>query len=316
MDNRHFVLADTEKASGLDRLEMVVRIRKKAQSSRDIFLILCKWVAGAFYLYLGWYSVVFGKSDFLLYGLFALLTILVGLFMIIQKQVSFNSFPRILRMFFLYAAYSLLSGFFVATNRDVLFSSVVTFIAFSVVCAEYWYISDASGSSNWLLTTMIICALLCAVQAIFFGVEIKNQVNVIAMSLDDNPNTLALTLFLGIFATLVNREKVERHFLSRMAMTCLFYYAIILSGSRKGFLISSCFLVFWFLMFLKKGWKREVNRKMLTNAFILLITLIVAIVAYGKFFSGTAIHDRLEIMKAEGTDNLRFYFYREAFEFW
>lgn len=280
------------------------------------YLTVCKWIVCAFYLYLNWFKEIRGDVPILLYGLVILLTAMVILRCVLERRIELTRIPLILWVFFAYAVYSLVTGPFVAVNRSVLLSSVVTFAAFAIVCFDCWYICDSSEDTDWLLNILAFCAIVCAVQTAFFGVPYKNGVFVTTMSPTNNPNSLAFVLFLGIFAILAKSDSSRGRILVSAGLIGFLFYAIILTGSRKVFLVSAELIVLWLLYYFVSRTRRTMSVWELFRILFLLALSIAAMEFLRRNFSSASIYSRLTQMIHDKTDNVRFRLYEEAFSFW
>lgn len=274
-----------------------------------------KVVFAFFYLYIIWYSEVFGDNLLLLYSLPILLTILV---LVSQKKlvIDRSRFPKILAAFFLYAVYSLITGVFVAVDKSVMFSSIVTFLAFSVVCFDVWQICEASNSTKWLENTILFCALVCSITVIFFGKPYNNGIWVRTMSSTNNPNSLAYILFLGIFACTKDTKRMKSHPLFIVILICMFSYSIVLTGSRKIFIIIVLYILATLIFFLRSNFKRSFTIKEIFGIALVTVAIVIAIVMVMTKLKETALFSRLSLAISKGTENVRFQLYRDAFSFW
>lgn len=280
------------------------------------YLTICKWIVCAFFLYLNWYKEIRGNKPILLYGLVILLTAMVILRCVLERRIDLNRIPAILWVFLAYAAYSLITGLFVAVNRRVLLSSIETFSAFAVVCFDCWYICDSGKDTDWLLNIFMICASVCAVQTVFFGVPYNNGVIVTTMSASNNPNSLAYALFLGIFAIMAKHRFSRGRILISAGLISFLFYAIILTGSRKVFLVCAELIILWLIYSFVSRTKRRLSLREFLQLLVFLAFVIGALEIVHRHFSSVSLYSRLIQMLQEKTDNVRFRLYKEAFAFW
>lgn len=181
-----------------------------------------------------------------------------------------SAFSRMLVIFIIYAG---ISGIIVSKYQDYFLSSMITLIAFSAMCMFVDYVSSRKGSIDWLLNLLRISALLCAFYALFFGIQVRTEgVWVLVMAPNNNPNALGLAMVIGIFATVYNQERMEKHLLLNFCEIGAMLYVIVECGSRKSLICGGLLLLMWIYTFLKS--EKGMTLRTIATWLLLLVSII------------------------------------------
>jgi hypothetical protein len=262
-----------------------------------------------------WYSAAYDTVPYVLQILTVCTLGSLVIHLATRHVIVNKNFPKELVWWLVFGVYALATGIFVAKDRIYLISSLGTYFSFLLVCIGMFYISREEKNIKWILKILVITAILCAFNTIFFGYDYNNGVHVVTMGPNNNPNTLGITMCFGIFALLYMIDlKNSVNAILGLAMVCVFVYVIILSGSRKSFLgcviLGGCWL-----LFAQREKMKDISltRKIVFNTFI----IAVIVLAYGYFstqFLETASFQRLESLFTN-SDEIRKNLYKEAWSF-
>ena len=291
---------------------MIIRI-----DGRVSLLNLGKAAAFVFFLYMAWYSETWGNALWLLYGSAFLLTAFVVMDATSGGRIRLGDMPAILKAYFIFAIYSFLSGIFVAYDISYMLSSLLTFVAFSVVCFDCWYISYETGGMDWILKMLVICALVCSIQAGLFGVPFRNgSVYVTTMSLENNPNTLGFCLLIGMMALVADLRRFDRHMFVNMFFLLLMAYVIIQTGSRKCIIAMVILLLFWLCFYLRDLKRTEQSGRALIALLIVLVSAFIAMYYLIRYFNQSSAYSRLVALFSEEGTMTRRTLYAVAISLW
>jgi len=277
---------------------------------------LSKLLISILIIYIAWIREMFGDIKIILYGTVLLTAALIVLDMLLRKNYNLLRVQKLVVVFFAFGLYALVSGVFVAKNISSFTSSMITYFAYCIVCYEVWYVSDVSGSIGWVLKALKFTALLCAVQTIFFGVDYYNGIIVTTMSKNNNPNHLGIVMIAGIFATAVDKKSLSRFFVADVVALLLMCYTIILSGSRKCFIIAFLIIALWAVVFLKEIRAEKSFARMLAVTIIVVASAVFVANYALNGFTTTAVFYRLKgLLYGDGADS-RIQLYKAAVNYW
>ena len=278
---------------------------KAVAAKGSVFLLL---------LYILWYKEAFG--DFLpaLYGGTALIVITTLLY-VDHKPLKAIIPPNGILWGIGFGIYSLVTGLMVASNRELLVSSIVTYMAFLLVCCCICIICRGEKNILWLLKCITIVCLVCAAYTLFLGKPYYNGIYVTTMGPENNPNTLGILMVYGMFSVLYNKKSKVGELLFTLASGVLFFYVIILSGSRKSLLSGGLLFLMWLIAFIRDT-RNLTNRKEKKIKYLLVMAvLIVGITYFLKDYVNTASFERLKRFATLGLPTSRTGMYSEAVDF-
>ncbi|MDO4811334.1 MAG: O-antigen ligase family protein [Eubacteriales bacterium] len=291
--------------------------RKTGLKNTNIFLVCAKYLSGALCFYLNWYKQIWGNQNIILYGVSALLLIMVALDMLRRKKVPYRDFPQILAATATLCVFSLATGVFVAVDRQVLLSTVATTLEFSIMAAAIWYVCKRCHETTWVYNILELCGAVCALQTIFLGADYNNGVIVTAMSESNNPNLLGLVLLFGIFSAVIQKKRLEKNLLLHLVIIVISLYAIILSASRKTFLAAIVFLTIWLVVYLRDKNRQKINAKTLLVRLIIIVGAVIgASLVVSQIINGSALTTRMLGLREEISGGIRRQLYAEAWEMW
>lgn len=256
------------------------------------------------------------KNNLIMYMSVAAATIGVVLDWRIYKLNIKTEISPFSKMIVVFGIYSFLSGLIVCQNMDFFISSIITFTAFSLVCLEINYISVREKSVMWIITMIQIAAILCALFAIFRGYETRTEgVYVTTLSSHNNPNTLGVTMVLGIFSVVFSEKKMKKYLLVNVTLVCIMLYVIILSGSRKSLVCGGLLFLLWFINFLvtEKGQTlRSIFR------WIIMIILLFVVIYYitNKYYNTSSFEKIMHYTETGQGANSRKELFNAAIELW
>lgn len=205
---------------------------------------LSKLSFAALLIYYGWFQVVLFQIPNMLPLLGAAMIgfILLNAFLTRTDVLRFMTFE--LMMWVLFVATSLVFGYFVAENRVYLVKEALNFFEFLMLVYGIIYIANNDGNIDYFIKTFIVFTMICALTAVFAGVEYET--GRISMGLTDNPNGLGVNMAIGVCCILyiIDFKKLLYSF-AALGSIILFIYVILLTGSRKSFLGIAMIIVYW-----------------------------------------------------------------------
>jgi O-antigen ligase len=262
---------------------------------------LSKLFFAAILIYYGWFQAVLFQIPFMLPILGAAM---IG-FIVLNALLTGTGLTRLitfeLAMWILFAVTSLVFGYFVAENIGFLVSEVYNLFEYLMLIYAIIYIADKDGNLDFFIKTFIIFALICALTAVFAGVEYEP--GRISMGLTDNPNGLGVNMAIGICCILYKVEfKKFLYSVAALGSILLFTYVIVLTGSRKSFLGIVIIVAYW-LVFVAFKDTEGLSFAQKLKGFVLIGAAGAA--AYSTlyvFFSSSVLLERLITLFQSGSD--------------
>lgn len=270
-----------------------------------------------FLLYTMWYKEAFG--DFLpgLYGGAALIVITTLLY-VDHKPLKAIIPPNGIIWGVGFGIYSLVSGIVVASNRGLLVSSIVTYMAFMIICWCICIICHGENDIHWLLKCITIVCYVCAVYTVVFGKASGNSINgmnAITMSSENNPNALGMLMVFGTFSVLYDKKHKFGELIWMLGSVLLFCYVIILTGSRKS-LVSAGLLCFgWLVSFVRDTHNLNNKNEKRIRYGVLMVALAIGITYFIKEYVNTVSFAKMLRLGSDGSTLKRMEMYREGVEF-
>lgn len=278
---------------------------------------LGKLFVSLFIIYILWFYGAVGPQSILLYGLAALATA----FLLLDAIRDYGLIkPRCLSWMSLlltFGTISFVTGIIVSTDKDYFVSAMFTYFAYTIICYDVCYISEREGSMEWLLNVLLLVAILCSIQTIFFGEMVRSSTEyVTTMGVNNNPNSLGIVMVIGIFSAL-NNKKFESYFILYLLLSVVFLYVIVLCGSRKCLIAGLLLLLFWTIIYLKNQALRDLNLKMLMRIALIAIGVILVLAYFKNQFLNTSAFIRISRMFNDDAGNEeRLNMYNQALNMW
>ena len=187
-----------------------------------------------------------------------------------------------------------------------------------VTCLEYLFIQIVistiikENGTDTFSTLLLFEALILA--AILFFSPVLHVGSRYSISVETNPNGLAMQFAAGIWAIVYRYQKKKSSLLVSAALIVLFGYSIMLTGSRKAFIAASIIVILWLILCFLPGLKRKGSYLgLLSFIGIAVLTSIIGIV-FLKYYTGSNIAERMGNLQYEATEGKRFDLYRAGFE--
>ena len=117
-----------------------------------MYLKLCKLFVSIFLLYNTWYSQIWEANQLILYvsvGLSAVFMLLDATFVL--KRFEIGRVNPIVKMYVIFGLYVIASGVFVSIDKGEFLASAFTYISFTLIAFEIWYISFRLENFSWIL---------------------------------------------------------------------------------------------------------------------------------------------------------------------
>ena len=97
-----------------------------------------------------------------------------------------------------------------------------------------------------------------------------------------------------------------------LASVLLFFYVIILTGSRKSLLSGGLLCMIWLIAFIRDTYNLTDRREKRLKYALLLVTLVIGVAYFVKYYIGTVSFERLQILFKDGSSSVRMEMYRES----
>lgn len=266
-----------------------------------------------FLLYMLWYGATYRNVPLFLYG-GAMLVVVTTAIYANHRTLGCLVPPKGILLWLGFGAYSLIIGLVVATDRSLLVSSIERYMAFLVVCWCICVICTEENDIQWLLKCIIIVCHICALYTVFFGKQYGDGVYYISMGPKSNPNSLGILMLYGMFAVLYNKKHKLGEVLGMLVSMLLFFYVVILTGSRKSLISGALLCMVWLIAFVRDTHKIANKREKRLKYALLLIVLVIGWVYFAKHYANTASFTRLQTLFNDGSSFVRMGMYREAVE--
>lgn len=271
-----------------------------------------------FILYIFWYFGAFTPNNTILYGT----SIAASLFVVIDLLYSHKSITLGLRsivsLLICYSLYSFVSGLLISKNFNQIITSLITFVAYTIVCYDITYISYRKMKSEWILNTFFVAAMLCSIQVLFAGVTVRSSTEyVTTMSAHNNPNSLGIVMVVGVFSAFKSKT-INRFFLMDMIFTLLFIYVTIGCGSRKSFIAIIVIFALSLFNYMKNNHANYLNSRniLFRNISIIILVLIGSRILFNYFTSTSIIVRMVRMFSSDQGNSERITLIKEGIQFW
>lgn len=278
-----------------------------------MLLKLSKFVYILFIFYIGWFQDVFFVIPRMP------LTLGVGMIVILFFHLLSNdnmrvTIPRPLLIWIVFACYTLLTGLLVSTDIMHLVTSWTTYVQTLAMMFYIINVSELEKSNDFFIKSFFIYSLIYMLTMLFWGYTGRG--GRLQLSATSNPNGDGLTLFAGVFCTLylINKDKPIITML-QFGLVGMLVYTIILTGSRKSFIVVLFLIFLWLVLVFKKDWKSiSTNRKILVTAiFVISFSLIIKTIL--PMFYESALYSRIVKRGITiGSEQIRSGMYKEAID--
>lgn len=267
-----------------------------------------------FLLYILWYKEAYGDFSPALYGGAALIVITTLLY-VDHKPLKAVMPPKGIIWSIGFGIYSLITGLVVASNRELLASSIETYMSLLLVCWCICIICNGENDIQWLLKCITIVCYACAVYTLLFGKPYWNGIYVTTMGPENNPNRLGILMVFGMFSVLYNKRTRVGELALTLVTVLLFFYVIILSGSRKALLSGGLLCLVWLISFVKDTQNLSNRKEKIIKYGLVVAVLAIGSIYFLKNYVNTASFERLQKLIAGGASSNRTEMYKEAVKF-
>lgn len=269
-----------------------------------------KLLLSVFIFYQVFIKEAFGNYPIILYGTVILATVLIAIDVMSQRgKLPIFGFSAMLMV---YGTYSFLSGLFVSKDTSWFYSIMVTYFAFAIVCFDCCYIIKRTESSEWILNVFLISAIACSIKTIFFGADYRTEVIVRTMSIDNNPNTLGLSMIVGIFSLVSRKKYVVNKFWLTMGTAMVFLYVILLSASRKCLFAALALVGIWIISVLRTD--RHFSARKISMIIAVIAAISIGMYYFVTRYATTSSFARMLLLNSAA--NSRATLYQDAIEYW
>jgi len=262
--------------------------------------------------YYAWFQVVFFQIPNMLFVLGAGMIGFILLDALMTRTNITKSLTSELILWFLFAFTSLAFGLMVAVSLENLLSTIIDFFEFLFLMFVIVYISNKDRSINFFVDVFIALAITCAITTIFWGVDYDH--GRITMGLSNNPNTLGITMALGICCVLFKLNlKNLGYSIAAFSAILLLIYVCLLTGSRKSFLSILLIIIYWFAFVVYKDIKAVRFGEKVKGLLAIMLVLVAGYYILLPYFSDSVLLSRLTVLFESGSE-VRESMYSEAFD--
>lgn len=282
-----------------------------------MYVKLCKLFVAAFLLYNMWYSQIWGANQLILYlsvGLSIFFLLLDAV--LVLKRLNLRKTNPIVKMYVIFGLYAILTGVIFAIDKGSFFASVFTYVSFTLVAFEVWYISFRTNNFKWLLNLIYALAWLCALTTIFYGQDYQVEVIVTTMGKYNNPNTLGVLMVFGIFTAVFQKNEFNKHFILKYLSVFVFLYVILLCGSRKALFAGIGLFLFWMAEYLIESKNEKLTLKTIFIITTIMTSLMVASIYIRNVYIETSGFERLLLLFEDGGTSARVHLMDLAVQYW
>lgn len=247
-----------------------------------------------FLFYLGIFQDIFFQipNALLLFG------VSMFVLLLLHKGMTTNNLTLVIpmptRVWIFFAFYSLFVGFFVAVNPSILVSSLMTYVQTLFLMIYIVDISVQEKSNLFFIKTQAVYSTIYMILMLTIGTEEFSRGR-LSLSSGSNPNSDGLTLVLGIFCILlllVESKKVTTLCFSFLIIV-LKIYTIILTGSRKSFILVLIMTALWLIIVFRKQLKLLPAKKRALLLFASIMIFLIGVNYMYPIFQESLVHERL-----------------------
>lgn len=275
-------------------------------------LKLSKLFFALFIFYQAWFQGVFFSIPNMLLFLGAGMIGFIILNALQTKANILQIFTAELIFWILFVFTSLVFGLFVAENKLFLISALTTYSQFLVMIFGIIYISIKDKKIDYFINVLIILATLLAVTTLMFGIDVGG--GRISLGHDINPNSLAITMAIGVCCILykLNFNKLIYTLVSFSGILLLMY-VILLTGSRKSLIAVILLLIYWGIFVVYRDIKSISLSSKIKGILSIIIVFIIGYYLIYPYFADSIIFQRL-LALFEDNGGKRVRMYSEAYE--
>lgn len=276
---------------------------------------LSKFFYILFIFYVGIFQTVFFQIPHmpLILGL-SMIILLIAHMGLTQKKISFVITTPV-SIWLVFACYAFLSGLFIANDKVHLMDSLFTYVQTLAMVIYIINVAKIDKNNNFFIKSYLLFSIVYMIIMLFYGYH--DTSGRIFLSPTSNPNGDGITLLFGIFCLLILFDKNKLWKLIRtLVLLGLFLYTIILTGSRKSFIVAVLLVVLWFIIVFRDYWKIYSTRKKIISILILLVGVFIVVRVINPIFKESTLFWKLtEKGYLISSDETRSGMYREAFMF-
>ena len=262
-------------------------------------------------IYYCWYVEAFGNQPVIVYGSFLLMSACLLLIHSLTNEIRVGEIPFGIWNYTLVIAYSLIVGTFVSYDYGALLHAVRQYLIFFVIVYAFCVVSNHTGAYEWILVSINVAILICCVHLSFFGHHYS--ANRIVLSSNSNPNILGSLLNLGLFSIVYRTRFRLIPFLIAIPQVWFVFYNVVMTGSRKSFIVSIAILIIWSFAMATQVFRNGSAELRTLFILVLVCGLLAFYYFYGTFIINTEVIARMGTMGNEESNSARIVMYKEAY---
>lgn len=209
-----------------------------------------------------------------------------------------------------FMVYMLFIGLLFSQDINEHLAQWITSLEYFVILIIISSIITHSGTNSFYYLLLVEAAIL-AVVFIRKPVDYQGRYSI---SLDMNPNGLGMSFATGIWAILYLYQKKKISLIIVSAITVLFTYCILLTGSRKSLIAAGLTVFLWIVICFIPNTKRKEGYQVLLSFFFMLILMFAVNRFFLSQYVDSKISSRMNNLLYEVSEGNRSDMYRNGFE--
>lgn len=272
---------------------------------------ICQFSCVILIIYYCWYVEAFGNQPVIVNGSFLLMSACLLLIHLLTNEIRISEVPYGIWNFIFVIAYSFITGLFVSYDYGTLLHAIRQYLIYFIIIYTLCIVSNHTGSCEWILITINIAILICCLHLVFFGHHYS--AHRIVLSNNSNPNILGSLLNLGLFSIVYRTKFRAMPLLIAIPEVCFVFYNVIMTGSRKSFIVSIAILIIWLLAMASQVFSTGSTERRTLFILLLISVFLASFYFYGTFIKNTEVIARMGTMGNEESNSARIEMYREAY---
>ena len=277
----------------------------------ELLYKFCQFSSVVLIIYYCWYVEAFGNQPIIVYGSFLLMSSCLLLIHLLTNEIRISEIPYGIWNFLPVIAYSFITGLFVSYNYGTLLHAIRQYLIYFIIIYTFCIVSNHTGSYEWILITINIAIFICCVHLTLFGHHYS--ANRIVLSSNSNPNILGSFLNLGLFSIVYRTKFKAMPLLIAIPEVCFVFYNVIMTGSRKSFIVSIAILIIWLLAMASQVFCTGSIERRTLFILLLMCAFFAFYYFYGTFIKNTEVIARMGTMGNEESNSARIEMYRAAY---
>lgn len=279
---------------------------------KELLYRICQFCCSVLIVYFCWYVEAFGNLSLVVNGSFLLMSACIGVIWIIDREIRLDGIPYGIWNHLAIVVYALVTGIFVAYDSDTLIHAVRQYFIYFIIVYSFCFVSAHYNSFEWILRAINVAVIICSIHLIFFGYHYTEKR--IVLSDNSNPNLLGTILNLGLFALLYRTQFSFKKLIWIIPEACVLTYNIVMTGSRKSFIVATGMLMIWGYSLIESVMKNGTKRQKVLVWVFVALGVLAFLRFFNHFVTNTELFSRMQTMGNEESNDTRVGMYIAGFE--